>query len=916
MINKYLYSHYAGCVVFSLILLLAGYLPAQAQVVKSFTQRTSPYAPQQYKKDQEGKIYNLRGDFVMAGNTNLTFTNYADDASNSSNLTYVDIDLDGTTINSSSSSLNITNDPCTEIVYAGLYWSGRADTGNQTFDVTSTTSSFAANATNETFYHNNPNNGAYSMIISRQTVGSNYYPRYSFNFEGTVVEFNFTNDTGAGRVQYRYGTSGSFTNIAGTYVTGSGAGGTNRGRFTFTTAFEVTVNGRTYKINYLNRDSRDNRSESNYRDTGYGYAEVNLKTLILTPLTKTLDKRKIRFKKEGQSYTTYTANAADINYPNGSYANMYTGYVDVTDYVRQHKGGNYFVADLATTQGSSDNTGYFGGWGLVVIYANPNMKWRDITIFDGYAYVAGNVTTSHELPISGFESAQNGPVNVDIGVMAGEGDRDISGDYFKIRNAANNNWIDLSHSGNSTGNFFNSSINVGTNSKNPDLLNNTGIDIAKFSLSNATKSIIGNSQTSTRFQYGSTQDTYIIYTIVFAVDAYIPEVEGVNQVLTSQTTADINNLQPGDEVTYTLDVYNYGSDFIDNGKIDISIPNAMKVMSYSMQQNTQAASGATAAYSFSSPQWVNPQTNLASTVQPALSEGGIIRWNLGTIPTQTTVANINDRVPMAKLTYTLKVTDDCMILRTSNDECTLQPEINGEITGTGRNSGENFDTEFVTGYNTDCNSTPIYGGISMQINPSQSFLENCSTQLPLDGEVRLFKEFCTVVNNEIPRNNVSSAYMTGTRFYSNLPTSSNPVEVTGNFPVNPDGSRTLFYAVLPGANQACFYQLATQIEVITQQPSIENINVCYTTPYILNPVAPASEPQSVPDYYYFENGSSTPSISFVQPTSPGVYTYQVAFGKEYNGTFCFGPKTTFTITIRNCQTPVNPMIYTPINRQP
>src|SRR5690606_39297644 len=78
---------------------------------------------------------------------------------------------------------------------------------------------------------------------------------------------------------------------------------------------------------------------------------------------------------------------------------------------------------------------------------------------------------------------------------------------------------------------------------------------------------------------------YIIYNLVFAVDAYIPDVEGVNQVVTTSTSADIENLQPGDEVTYTLDIYNYGSDAIQNGNIDITIPQGLHLHSYSMDQN-------------------------------------------------------------------------------------------------------------------------------------------------------------------------------------------------------------------------------------------------------------------------------------------------------------------------------------------
>src|SRR5690606_33302807 len=151
---------------------------------------------------------------------------------------------------------------------------------------------------------------------------------------------------------------------------------------------------------------------------------------------------------------------------------MYAAYADVKAYVRANKGGNYFVADLDTLAGDdTSGMGYYGVWEIVVIGAKPNMKWRDITVFDGYAYVAGSTTVSHQLPISGFTAAQSGDINVDIGVMAGEGDRSISGDYLQVlgRGGTSTNTNHYRSLGNSTltGGFFNSNVDTGS-AKNPD----------------------------------------------------------------------------------------------------------------------------------------------------------------------------------------------------------------------------------------------------------------------------------------------------------------------------------------------------------------------------------------------------------------------------------------------------------------
>ena len=68
--------------ILTLSILLA--YPIMAQVKVTFTQRTSIYTPNQ-------KIYNIKGDFQMIGNTNLTLKTYGDNTNNSNNeMIYVD----------------------------------------------------------------------------------------------------------------------------------------------------------------------------------------------------------------------------------------------------------------------------------------------------------------------------------------------------------------------------------------------------------------------------------------------------------------------------------------------------------------------------------------------------------------------------------------------------------------------------------------------------------------------------------------------------------------------------------------------------------------------------------------------------------------------------------------------------------
>lgn len=160
---------------------------------------------------------------------------------------------------------------------------------------------------------------------------------------------------------------------------------------------------------------------------------------------------------------------------------MYAAYVEVTNLVKEGGTGEYWVADMNLSEGNGGTTGYYGGWGMIVIYENEKMNLRDVTVFDGYAYVKGNVVKNYELPVSGFNTAQTGSINMKLGMMAGEGDVGLQGDYFQIQKLSDNSWLNLSHSQNTSSNFFNSSIKT-EGARNPQLINNTGLDINVFDI--------------------------------------------------------------------------------------------------------------------------------------------------------------------------------------------------------------------------------------------------------------------------------------------------------------------------------------------------------------------------------------------------------------------------------------------------
>ncbi len=411
-------------------------------------------------------------------------------------------------------------------------------------------------------------------------------------------------------------------------------------------------------------------------------------------ITKTYNKRKVSIK--GPNSTNYTElTATNIAFPtNNDDANMYSAYMEVTDYVQQNGIGEYFVADIATREGNdSSGTGYYGGWGMVIVYENSKMNWRDVTVFDGHAYVLSG-TANHSIPISGFTAIQNGDVNVKLGLMAGEGDTPWTGDYFEILRQDDNTYERLSHSGNSTDNFFNSSIVTGGNTRNPNLQNNTGIDIAMFDIDNTSNGIIDNNQTSTTLRYGSTLDSYIIFNVTFSVDTYIPEPELVisNPLINGNPhTGSNSSLEPGENADYSIKIRNTGTEGLDNTVITIPIPLSIDSGIITINSNVFA-----------------PLTTITNPNTPSydanVGPNGSIVWNLGNLPTPSDPNDI-----LAELELNFTVTTDCNIV--SNVDFSPNVAIDGSISGTGSISNVSFNTNLILGYQTTgaCTNEPILG---------------------------------------------------------------------------------------------------------------------------------------------------------------------------------------------------------------
>ncbi len=594
-------------------------------------------------------------------------------------------------------------------------------------------------------------------------------------------------------------------------------------------------------------------------------------------LTKTLDKRKILFKGPSASgYDTFAA--TDIYFPTNANGNMFTAYAEVTTYVKDHGVGAYFAADIAATQGNDGgDIGKYAGWALIVVYENSSMKNRDITIFDGHAYVRESQTLSYNIPVSGFNSVASGPVGIKLGIMAGEGDVNYSGDYFKVKKRTavtdlDSDYITLSRTGNSTTNFFNSSIFTGGNTRNPSLTNNSGIDISMFDLPNTAKDIIGNNQTSTTFRYGSTVDTYTIFAIAMAVDAYVPEIEGTLTATTINGTsagAGPYTVLPGQEMGYKLQIKNKGSEPTKNSKIIIPIP-----------YNATFVPGSLGKVVNFTPL---PTPN-SLTYEPTIGANGSIVWDLGTLPLLA-----NTDTVLAELTFKLKSTENCALLKNSN--CSNAISVNGTLNGTGINSGVAVTNKpFILGYTTSgtCSGVAISAPLQTTINTSSFINANCQATPPT-----IAFTFCNG-STTIPITDVTGSFPPGSTFYNAYPIiAGTTTQYTINNPFPATVGTNTYYAIPPGATGGCYFQFTITVQSIATMPTVSGpVNYC-----IGDVSQPLTATPTNPSYtlYYYLTTTSTAQQSITPPTdTAGQFTYYVAEGIS---NACIGPKKPITVNI-------------------
>ena len=411
----------------------------------------------------------------------------------------------------------------------------------------------------------------------------------------------------------------------------------------------------------------------------YWSARVNASTANYS------SRNQVNLKVNNGQYINLTADELlDVSTVPGNSGFSMPGYYcfkDITSVVQPTNGSARFTVANVVSQTGSNNL--FGAWSIVIVYKNPLQSMRNLTVFDGMAYVSSS--NNLDIPISGFTTPSIGPVSFELGVVAYEGDRSIQGDRLQFN--GNGTFLDVPDPLRNPNDFFNSSFTLNgalTPYRNPSYNNNLGCDAGIFIPDNSTQTYLPNSATFATVRVATSQDAILPRIITSAIDIYEPDLRA------SVSYNDINGgtVLPGDILEYTIVSKNIGSDLSVNTFLTDTLDQRLVYLPGSMQISYGPNTG--------------PKTDAQDVDQAEfIIADNVIRARIGSGANGTTggtIVNSPEGADSTVLKFRVQLLDDCPVWQcgellenkaylfgtgdisgnpTSNDGASDQTDING-----------------------------------------------------------------------------------------------------------------------------------------------------------------------------------------------------------------------------------------------
>lgn len=260
----------------------------------------------------------------------------------------------------------------------------------------------------------------------------------------------------------------------------------------------------------------------------------------------------VRIRANDGAYTDLEAD--ELFDFDGGYFDAYFCFKDVTDWMQaQPVQARITVANVVGETGSAN----WCGWTLVVVYADALEPMRNLTVFDGLAFISFNDNAVVDVPISGFVTPMVGPVDFELGVVAYDGDRGSTGDQMAFNGAGSFVLIDdATHAADNAYNSTHSRGGVIAPWRQPAANNTLGHDASIYVPDNTAFNFLANGATNATIRMSTGGESVMVQTVTSVIDVFEPDLKATVYI------EDLNGglAEPGDVLAYTVVGKNLGSD--------------------------------------------------------------------------------------------------------------------------------------------------------------------------------------------------------------------------------------------------------------------------------------------------------------------------------------------------------------------
>ncbi|MCY7482901.1 DUF11 domain-containing protein [Paenibacillus alvei] len=288
-----------------------------------------------------------------------------------------------------------------------------------------------------------------------------------------------------------------------------------------------------------------------------------------------------------------------FNYAINSEGDMaYVRSANVTALVAGGGAGTYGAGRIVGTLVPDPRGTSFAGWTLGVVYVNPSLPYRSMTLYVANSPIQVGFPPENEM-IGNFQTPSVGPISGRLFVSAQEGEASVAGDFLRFGPTLAN-LTTLPQPAGFTNNFFQSLIYDDNGNINPTATfgdrnptpgqpgsniiegNRQGWDIANVDIVPG----LMNGQTSAILQFGTNRDGYAINLVAIQIDNIPP-------TLLVEKNSIPDTVTVGEEIVYTIVVSNDGNSPLENTVLTDPLPAGVMFQSVQTTQGTASFAAGT-----------------------------------------------------------------------------------------------------------------------------------------------------------------------------------------------------------------------------------------------------------------------------------------------------------------------------------